>query len=805
MAVNKRIGRFEIIRELGRGAQSIVYLALDPHLQRQVAIKTLHFAHADAQQNRQLLDEARMVSQLRHPNIVPIFEAGEEQGDLYLVFEYVPGRNLAEQIKRGALPVDKTLPLLRGVLEAIAHAHAAGIIHRDLKPSNVLLDEQGVPRVMDFGIAARTANAAEEGGQFSGTPAYMAPEYITQRMSNEQSDVFSVGLIFYELLAGQRAVSGSDIQQVMKKIASADIALPKALAEALDDKLKHLLYRALARQPADRFASAMQMRQALDDYLRPEKTVDSTDAQQSTIEFLLRRMRHKSDFPALSESVGAVNRITAGTTQSISDVANTILKDYSLTNKILRVVNSVHYRQVGGGDISTVSRAVVVLGLDAVRSIAITVMLFDHLQNKSLASQLKEEFLRANLAGALARDLAAKTTGRSEAEQAFVCSMFFHLGRLLSQYYFPEEYAEIRRLMTQKNTSEEQAAKEVLGVSYEDLGIAIAQSWGFPSPIVNSMRRLPDGKMRRPTNAEERLRLLAAMSNDICNEMAGGALETAQWRKIGTRYGDAIGHDEADLRVSLARAMEQVSDIARSLHIDWRQTGLGRQVQATAGRSAVMSVAETPAACDDGLAGTLILDDPVQERALDDIDELLNETVAADSHAVEHSEAILLAGIQDVSNALVSDFKLNDVLRIILETIYRAKGFKTVVLCIRDPRSNSMQGRFGFGPQALEIAKRFRFSLVFTPDIFHAALAKGVDILITDTNEPKIAARIPVWFRQAISSETFLLFPLCINNRPVALIYADRAHAGEIVLPEKELSLLRTLRNQALLAIKQSI
>jgi hypothetical protein len=110
------------------------------------------------------------------------------------------------------------------------------------------------------------------------------------------------------------------------------------------------------------------------------------------------------------------------------------------------------------------------------------------------------------------------------------------------------------------------------------------------------------------------------------------------------------------------------------------------------------------------------------------------------------SEAILLAGIQDVSNALVSDFKLNDVLRIILETIYRAKGFKRVILCIRDGRSNAMQGRFGFGPDALEIAKSFRFSLVFTPDIFHAALANGVDILISDTNDPKIAARIPGGF-----------------------------------------------------------
>jgi len=96
--VSKHVGRFEIIRELGRGAQSIVYLARDPHLQRQVAIKTLHFTRSDPQQNRQLLDEARMVSQLRHPNIVPIFEAAEERGDLYLVFQYVPGKNLAEYL-----------------------------------------------------------------------------------------------------------------------------------------------------------------------------------------------------------------------------------------------------------------------------------------------------------------------------------------------------------------------------------------------------------------------------------------------------------------------------------------------------------------------------------------------------------------------------------------------------------------------------------------------------------------------------------------------------------------------------------
>ena len=106
-------------------------------------------------------------------------------------------------------------------------------------------------------------------------------------------------------------------------------------------------------------------------------------------------------------------------------------------------------------------------------------------------------------------------------------------------------------------------------------------------------------------------------------------------------------------------------------------------------------------------------------------------------------EAILMAGIQDISNTLVEEFSLNDVLRIILETMYRAKGFKRVILCVREARSNTMLGRFGFGPDAPEISRRFNFSVAYTPDIFHAALSKGVDILISDTSDPKIIARIP--------------------------------------------------------------
>ena len=167
------------------------------------------------------------------------------------------------------------------------------------------------------------------------------------------------------------------------------------------------------------------------------------------------------------------------------------------------------------------------------------------------------------------------------------------------------------------------------------------------------------------------------------------------------------------------------------------------------------------------------------------------------------AQMVLTAGIQDISNTLIDGFQLNDILRIILETMYRAMGFKRVVLCIRDVKAGVMQGRFGFGPDANEVARAFRFPLSFTPDIFHAATSKGVDLLISDINDPKIASRIPDWYRKAVPANSFVLFPLNIKGNPVALIYADRDEPGGISIPEKELQLLRTLRNQAILAIKQ--
>lgn len=787
----QKIGRFELRGELGRGAQSTVYRGFDPQLQREVAIKTLHFTRPDPAQNKVLLDEARAVGQLRHANIVPIFEAGEEGGDIYLVFELVPGRNLSECLRQsGAFPPVKAASLLRAVLDAVAQAHARGIIHRDLKPSNILIDEDGTPRVMDFGIASRIDAPSESAEQLSGTPAYMAPEYIERREIGVRSDVFAAGLVLFEMLAGRRAVEGDSLVSLFRRIVSEDLKLPENVS--VDDRLASILSKSLARDPALRFQDMAQFIAALDHYLEGDDS-PRPDAvgRQATIDFLLRRMRHKSDFPALSESVSTINRIANSETESVNKLSNTILKDFALTNKLLRLVNSAYFRPAGGGNISTVSRAVVVLGFETVRNIAITVLLFEHLQNKGNIKQLKEEFLRANLAGILAKDIGA-TAGMRDLEQAFICALFHHLGRLLSEYYFPEESAEIRRLMAQKSYSDDQASQVVLGISFEELGIVIARQWGFPPLIVGAMRRLPAGPVRKPVNTEERLRLLSGFSGALCDLIGQTDADAGkkEVHRLLARYNEALPLSPETLLQTVKRAVTEIGDFAKHIHLNVRQTTFGRQMQHFAsGKSEEIDL--EPA---DSLGGTL-LQDEVLAGALGEREE--------GGFATADPQAVLTAGIQDISNSLVDGYRLNDILRIILETMYRAMGFKRVLLCIKDAKTGTMQGRFGFGPNAAEIARNFRFPLSFAPDIFHAATSKGVDILISDIDEPKISARIPAWYRQLVPARSLVLFPLNIKGNPVALIYADCDEADSIVIPDKELSLLRTLRNQAVLAIKQ--
>jgi serine/threonine protein kinase len=795
-AMSQQIGRFEIRRLLGEGTQSSVWLAFDPHLEREVAIKTLHFGAADPDRNERLLQEARTVSKLRHPAIVPIFEAGEENGDPYLVFEYVEGGTLAQFLaERGVPGPARAVELMLQVLEGIGHAHRFGIVHCDLKPSNILLDGSGA-RVMDFGIATRLAQGDAGDGALAGTPAYMAPETITQGIAGPQSDVYAAGLVLFELLYGRRAIAARGAAQAMEQAVAEGVVLPEAGEGGVDLRLQDVLAKATARDLGVRYASVEPMRDALRAWLDPGEAPEAgAERAAGTLEFLLRRMRHKSDFPALSEAISSINRLASSERENVSTLSNTILRDFALTNKILRTVNSAYFRTAGGGSISTVSRAIVVLGFETVRSIAVSLILFEHLQDKGHAAALKEEFLRANFGGMLARELAAHAL--RDTEEMFICAMFHNLGRMLSHYYFPEEAGEIRRRMQQSGGSEEAAAARVLGMGYEELGIGIARSWGFPERIVHSMRRMPAGAVRASETREERLRTLANFSDQISQAVKRSAAgeRARELEKLRSRYKDAWPIADQELAACIEKAVAELEGLSASVRVKLAQTHFGRQLareRASADAEAAAAEANLPGTLPD--AGAEVARETARARG---------GRGEVGAPAVD-AQAILAAGIQDISNSLVDEFSLNDTLRIILETMYRALGFHRVLLCVREPRSAMMTGRFGFGPDAAEVARRFRFPLGGMADVFNIVLAKGVDLLVRDAAEPKILGHIPDWYRTAVGAPTFILLPLTMRSSPVGLIYADKAKPGAIVISEKELSLLRTLRNQAVLAIKQS-
>jgi eukaryotic-like serine/threonine-protein kinase len=798
-AAPKKINRFEIQRALGSGAQGTVYLARDTRLNRQVAIKTPSIGgHAGEHRRRleTLLAEARTVSQLSHPNLVPLFDAGEENDLPFLVFEYVEGTVLSTLIKREQrLAPKRAVAIAAELLEAVGYAHRKGVMHRDIKPSNIMLTPDGAARVMDFGIAQRTTESGSDTPDgLRGTPGYLAPEYLNNGVYTPQCDLFAAGMTLYEMLAGRPAVTGRNVFEILHRLANDKFPPPSALNPDVDERLDDIILKALAAEPDRRYATAEQMAQALRGWLDPAAESDPAPGGEAggTLEFLLRRMRHKSDFPALSNTISTINRVTGSEDDGAAALSNTILKDFALTNKLLRLVNTAYYGQYGG-TISTVSRAVVILGFDRVRSVAMTLMLMENLQNKAQASQLKEDVVAGYFSGLLARELVSKA-GVRDGEEAFICTMFHDLGRLLTRFYLADEAEQIDRLIERGGKDQRKASHEVLGMSFEELGIGVARFWNFPDRMVQSMKRLPEEQICKPNTPEDRLRAIAELATGLSGAIRDpdNAKRAKRTKALADKFGKGLGITGEMLDKAVEQSVQDLKRDARALDLRSADAFLSRATTATK-EPLQMDPSQTGAF--ETLMGdaTLATGDPID----------VTKSTAAGQPYESSRKAMLTAGIQDITNALVGNYKLNDILRIILETMYRSMGFTRVLMCVRDAQSNSLRARFGFGVKVDEIIRQgFSVPIGDSRDVFQAAIANNVDIMIEDIDAANIAAHVPLWYRSQVPAHSFALFPIQLKNKPIALLYGDADAAGRLRFEPDELALLKTLRNQAVLAIK---
>jgi predicted Ser/Thr protein kinase len=266
LPVGSKLGRFQIASVLGQGAMGVVYLANDPDIERPVAIKTVRPEGVGGESLQDLetrfLREARLAGRLQHPNIVTVYDVGRDHGVCFIAMEYVDGHPLTRYLGAGAeLPLSARVGIIRQVAEALGHAHERGVLHRDVKPGNILVAKGGRVKVTDFGIGKFTEAATSEltrAGQMVGSPAYMSPEQVKGEKLDGRSDLFSLGIVLYELLTGARPFSGESITTLVYQILHTEPRDPLELKSDLPVSTREVVARLLAKAPDRRPANAQE-------------------------------------------------------------------------------------------------------------------------------------------------------------------------------------------------------------------------------------------------------------------------------------------------------------------------------------------------------------------------------------------------------------------------------------------------------------------------------------------------------------------------------------------------------------------
>src|SRR5450759_1799659 len=259
----QKIGRYNSLAELGRGAMGVVYKAEDPLLNRMVAIKTILLsAEAAIRDNYEtrFLQEARAAGGLNHPSIVTIYDVGRE-GDLaYMAMELLDGAEMRNMLAVGRLSLDLAFDIAAQVAEGLAFAHERGVVHRDIKPANIMIVRGRQAKIMDFGIARlQVSHVKTQNGMVLGSPQYMSPEQIAGRDVDSRSDIFSLGVVLYQMIAGLPPFSGDDINQLTYMVCHGAHSPPSLLNPAIPPMLDLIVNRALAKNPAQRYQSARDM------------------------------------------------------------------------------------------------------------------------------------------------------------------------------------------------------------------------------------------------------------------------------------------------------------------------------------------------------------------------------------------------------------------------------------------------------------------------------------------------------------------------------------------------------------------
>ena len=326
MDTPKKIGRYEILEELGHGAMGTVYRAKDPAMDRVVALKTIIALVLSSDQGSDFRErfyrEARAAGALAHPGIVPVFDVGEHEGLPFLVMEFISGKTLADAMKKGErMTLDRVCEMGQKIAEALGYAHQHGVVHRDIKPANILLtskEAHGIerPKITDFGVAKLAAGHTTLTGQILGTPAFMPPEQFTGAPIDGRADIFSLGVVLYWMATGEQPFPGESMTAVSYKVVHTEPVPPRRLNPSIPLKLEGIILKCLAKNPDERYQTGEELARDLGELRTvstsmglktpaPEVAADGSDPNATYIEKPLPTQAGRTAAPLPTAPVGA--------------------------------------------------------------------------------------------------------------------------------------------------------------------------------------------------------------------------------------------------------------------------------------------------------------------------------------------------------------------------------------------------------------------------------------------------------------------------------------------------------------------
>ncbi len=590
-AGRRLLGRYDVSVLLGKSRSTMSWLARDLDTGQPMMLVLPRHAPPSAQAAEAWLSRAVRASRLRHPHLAVAADLGIEEHWPFVAYDRAQGLTLGEVLAANPSPAPADVGVwLCAVLEALAYGHDAAAAHGDLQLHHVLIDDRGTVRLAGLG----TGGVIDEMGEAAAdaAPRGMAHERAMPvdpaRLGRERAlaarDVVGCGVLLHRLLTGEPPLGQDDLMTAVDRLppqGREPLRLPWTTAHPIPEALRAIGSRATDRQPRQRYLSARGMLRALQGWLDALAQDDG-----GALGLLIDRLHSVGHLPGLPGVVERVSRLALHDQQRTHEIAEQVLQDFALSLELLRQVNTAEVRgsQVAGnGPVLTLRRAVALVGLRGVRQAALALRPWPGPLDEAGARALAQLIEQVRFAGFTAQAL--RPAGY-DPDVVFLLAVMQNLGRLLVQYHFPAEAAQIRQLVKTRPSAiepgrlepgldEREASFAVLGIDLEEIGPAVARHWGLTDEVASMIRRLPIGRpVFMPDGDADLLRATASAGNEAVDALVGAEPQIAarDLRMVAQRYGRALSLKPGDLQQALqaARAQRRGRGAADGLDTDDR-------------------------------------------------------------------------------------------------------------------------------------------------------------------------------------------------------------------------------------------